>query len=428
VRDILPMRLFVFWLGLYFLLPQVTDGQADNTTEPQPVSPLELKLREVRFDLKLNNGKLSGNAVPLLKDAIGEARYVLIGEDHITREIPVFTEAVCDLMAPQRLIGMAVEASQEAAEFVASTIDKQDRIERMAKLLKQYPDSVSFLNIRQENDLAAYCSGAAQGRDFHVWGLDQEFLGSAGWLLDQILATHPGKAAVEALAQLKSEEQQAAGRAKKSGDPSQLFLFSVSDSELQNVTALLKQNGNPTANRLFRELSESHEIYLKNMQGSPESNNQRARMLKQNLRRDLESTSGDGQRGKVLVKFGEWHLYKGLNPLYQRDLGNYIAEMADGQGSHSLHICVLGATGTHRLYAGYVRPTKLEKFVLDEAKGYRWLKPAIDNQLKDSWTLYDLRKLRFQHLGAVDADMERMIYGYDLLIIVPELTPADVIE
>jgi hypothetical protein len=383
VKDVSPIQIFVFSLSLCFLLPRVADGQALDTTRPQPLSQLELKLREVRFDLRLDNRKLSGNAVPLLKEAIGEAQYVLIGEDHITSEIPLFTENICDLMAPQGFIGMAVEASREAAEFVSSTIAKQDRIERMATLLKQYPDSVFFLNIRQENDLTAYCSAAAQGPDFHIWGLDQEFLGSAGWLLDQILATHPGEAAVEGLAGLKSEEQQAAARAKESGDPSQLFLFSVSGSELQNVAAQLRQSGNPRANRLFRELTESHEIYLKNMRDSAESNNQRARILKQNLREYLESTSGDEQRKKVLAKFGKWHLYKGLNPLYQRDLGNYIAEMADGQGSHSLHICILGAAGTHRLYAGYARPTKLEKFVMDEAEGYRWLKPAITHSRRN---------------------------------------------
>jgi len=156
------MQIFVVFLSLCFLLSQVADGQALDTTKPQPISQLELKLREVRFDLRLDNQKLSGDAVPLLKDAIGDAQYVLIGEDHITREIPLFTEAVCDLMAPQGLTEMAVEAGREAAEFVSSTIDKQDRIERMAMLLKQNPDSVSFLNIRQENDLAALlrCSRA----------------------------------------------------------------------------------------------------------------------------------------------------------------------------------------------------------------------------------------------------------------------------
>jgi hypothetical protein len=80
------------------------------------------------------------------------------------------------------------------------------------------------------------------------------------------------------------------------------------------------------------------------------------------------------------------------------------------------------------MYGGYDRPTKLEKFVLDEDHDYRWLKPAIDNRLPNAWTLFDLRKMHFRTLGPVDPDMERLIYGYDLLIIVPELTPADSAE
>jgi hypothetical protein len=56
------------------------------------------------------------------------------------------------------------------------------------------------------------------------------------------------------------------------------------------------------------------------------------------------------------------------------------------------------------------------------------LKPAVDNQVPNAWTLYDLRSLRFHKLGTVDPDMERLIYGYDLLVIVPELTPANPVK
>ena len=71
---------------------------------------------------------------------------------------------------------------------------------------------------------------------------------------------------------------------------------------------------------------------------------------------------------------------------------------------------------------------KLEPFVMVEDDDYHWLKPVMDNRVPNAWTLYDLRDLRFQKLGAVDPDMQRVIYGYDLLIIVPELTPASVIK
>lgn len=66
-----------------------------------------------------------------------------------------------------------------------------------------------------------------------------------------------------------------------------------------------------------------------------------------------ESARGQDKPQRVLLKFGDWHVYKGINPLRQRDLGNFVAELADGRNGASLHILVLGAKGTHALYAGY---------------------------------------------------------------------------
>ncbi len=393
---------------------------------PQPT--LDQKLLEVRYDLRIDGGKLAGSAAPVLEKAISGAQYVLIGEDHITHEIPQFTTAVCDLMAPQGLTAMAVEAGPQAAKMAAASLGKADRLARMVALTDRYPDSVAFLNVREENDLVEHCAQTSRNPKFQLWGLDQELMGSAGWLLDQVLATHPGPAATAVLSRMKAEEQKDAALAKETGDPSKTFLLAASDAQLSEAAAVLKREGNPAANELFHELVESHEIYLKNMQGSPESNSQRARLMKRHFRRDFDIAASNSQRQRVLFKFGDWHLYKGFNPLHERDLGNYIAEMADGQGASSLHICILGAKGTHALYGGYNRPMKLEPFVMTEDDDYHWLKPAVDNQVQNGWTLYDLRNLRFQKLGTVDPNMERVIYGYDLLVIVPELTPAHPIK
>jgi hypothetical protein len=393
-----------------------------------PQSPFEQKLHEARYDLRIEEGKLSGSAAPVLEKAISGAQYVLIGEDHITHEIPQFAAAVCDAMAPQGLTAMAVEAGPQAAKLVAASLGKPDRLARMVALTDRYPDSVAFLNVREENDLVEHCAEASHNQKFQLWGLDQELMGSAGWLLDQILATHPSPAATAVLTRMKTEEQKDAALAKETGDPSKVFLFAASDAELSEGAAVLKREGNAIANELFHELVESHEIYLKNMQGSPESNSQRARLLKQNFRRNFDAASSSSQRPRLLLKFGDWHLYKGFNPLHQRDLGNYIAEMADGQGASSLHICILGAKGTHALYGGYQRPMKLEPFVMVEDDDYHWLKPAVENQVRNAWTVYDLRNLRFQKLGAVDPDMERVIYGYDFLVIGPEFSPAHSIK
>ena len=393
-------------------------------------STLEQKLQEVRSEFDLDSGnRMSGRGAFVLRQALAEAPYVLIGEDHFTREIPRFVAAVCDAMAADGgLTAMAVEAGPQAAKMVSSSLRQPDRVAQTAALLRQYPDSVAFLNDRQENDLVSHCAETSGRSDFQLWGIDQEFLGAAGWLLDQILATHPGPAATQELKLLKTQEQESSTRAAETGDPGKLFLLTAADAELVKAAEVLRREGTPQANELFRELIVSHEIYQKNATSGPDSNAERALLLKQNFQHDLDAIPSRDRRQRVLVKMGDWHLYKGFNPLHQRDLGNYIAEVADVQGVQSLHICVLGAKGTHSGYGGYRRPPRREPFILDQDSSYRWMKPAVDNQVTKGWTVYDLRKLRFQKIADLDPDFSRLIEGYDLLVIFPELSPAEMID
>lgn len=399
-----------------------------HAQEAQPAPSLEQRLLEVRTELRLEDGRFGGSAAPVLTSAIAQARYVLIGEDHITREIPRFAAAVCDAMARDGLAAVAIEAGPEVGKFVSSTLGKPDRLARMAALTKKYPDSVAFQNVREENDFVSHCAETSRNPGFQVWGLDQEFLGSAGWLLDSVIATHPGPKAMAALTRMRAEERTAAAEAQVNGDPSKLLMMSANKDEVEEVSRLLKVEGTAAANKLWGEFVDSHSIYWKNMQRDPDSNGKRARLLKRNLLANISAAPASGVKPRVLLKFGDWHLYKGFNPLHQLDLGNFVAELADGQGSRSLHIAVLGAKGVHRMYAGYNRPERLEPFVMTDDKDYGWLKPLVENQVSGAWTVYDLRRLRFQKMGTLDAGLERLIYGYDLLVLVPELTPAEMVQ
>src|ERR1700683_1381255 len=92
IRHELKMRItssLSLTLSLSVLLAsQLLYAQAPaETAQPQPTA-FEQKLRESRYDLRLESGKFLGNAAPVLESAIANAQYVLIGEDHITREIP----------------------------------------------------------------------------------------------------------------------------------------------------------------------------------------------------------------------------------------------------------------------------------------------------------------------------------------------------
>ena len=381
-------------------------------------------LHEARSNLTLKDGHLAGEGARALSEAIARARYVALGEDHLTHEIPQFAAALCDVMAPQGLAAMAVETGRQVSQLVAPRLADGTASAAISALIHQYPDSVAFLDMRNEVDLATHCATAG-GPTFKFWGLDQEFLGAAGWLLDMIQQQHLTPKAVEKIKQLQAEQQGDAEVAARSGDATALFLFQVNDSKLAETKKVLEAGGDETANEIFDEIVLSHTIYASHKANREWSNRTRALLLKKTFLHNLQDLHNTGKPPRVLLKFGEGHLYRGINPLHQRDLGNFVAELADGQGAQSLHIAVLGVQGMHRLYAGYARPTRLEPFSLVMDEDYAWLKPAVADLMSSGWTEIDLRRLRFRRFLDLGPEWERMIYGYDFLILVPDLTPAD---
>lgn len=388
-------------------------------------------LRQVRTPLVLRDTTLSGAGGNLLMQEIAASRFVLIGETHLTREIPQFTAAICAAMKPD---AYAVEASPLAARFVAGQLHDSHRIANMRAMLQRSPSNMAFLDIREENDLAASCAALSQNPHFQLWGLDQEFLGAGGTLLDAMLDTKPGPRSTVAIHVAQENEQAAANAARSSGDLKQLYMLNIQDAELQQLSVAIRTDGTPETALLLSEFTESHHIYRLNLAGQPESNHLRAEMLKQHLVADYLPFHGTEPQGRVLFKFGAMHMGRGFDMLHQLNLGNTVAEIADVEGVRSLHIFVLGAAGISASQQGYGKPLHTEPFDLTTDQDIGWLAPALSNILPASdhlggttLTLLDLRKVRFRELSLAP-EWEQLIYSYDLLILIPRVTPATSLE
>ena len=389
-------------------------------------------LAAARYSLRIDSIGFSGTGSHVLTQALDGAQFVAIGEDHLTREIPRFTAAVCDEMAPRGLDAMALETSPAAAQFVESTFGASDRVPRMTNLERRFPDSIAFLSDRQEDDLAEHCAEAAKGNEFHLWGLDQEFLGSAGWIIQRMLETDPGPKAMAAIRSMQKDQQAMAAKAADTGDFSKLYLLSSTDAQVAAAQAAIRSDGRPLTRQLFAQLAESRGLYEEHALDFRSSNAKRATLLKQNFLKNYRAAKNTRDAPRVLVKFGDTHLYRGLNELHEGNLGNFLSELADVTGSRSLHILVLGVAGEHATYSKYGQPFKHSAFVLDKDDDYKWLAPAIaarqDVSADGPWTLYDLRQLRFGRVAHLDPSWERAVYGYDLLVLIPEITPAELLQ
>jgi hypothetical protein len=131
---------------------------------------------------------------------------------------------------------------------------------------------------------------------------------------------------------------------------------------------------------------------------------------------------------RVLFKFGDVHVAKGVNSLRQRDLGNFVTEYAEGRGSSSLHILAMGKEGSLGAYNGFGRQVKVEPYTPAGDSDYPWLADALAYRPKQAassdWILIDLRQLRDIPAQEMPAAWRQLVLRYDLVAIAPKLTPA----
>ena len=174
--------------------------------------------------------------------------------------------------------------------------------------------------------------------------------GAAGLIVSRVLASGVGKEARPAMQQLLQKSDEADRKAAQSGRIFDLFMFAADDKELASGAALLQKDGSPEARSLFGSLIESHEI---NRTSPAEYGNarRRERLMKTLFAANYARAARNaGTPPKVLLKFGAFHMYRGLNPVHGSGIGNYVAEFAEGQGAQSLHIRLLPVKGSQPIH------------------------------------------------------------------------------
>lgn len=106
------------------------------------------------------------------------------------------------------------------------------------------------------------------------------------------------------------------------------------------------------------------------------------------------------------------------------DIGNLISDINDANYQNSLHIMILGISGTQ---ASPFEGFPAENINPDEST-FKSLKPIIKIIDGEQWNCFDLLPLRKElnagRLKITDINLQRIIKGYDLLVIIPKVTAA----
>ncbi|MGX9697512.1 hypothetical protein ACWYXK_11060 [Janthinobacterium lividum] len=387
--------------------------------------PLSLpdRLAALRTTIVIDHGKMAGSGAAPLINAGLESQFVLIGEDHGITEIANFSAAYFEALAGQGFTTLIVENGPAVAGALEKALKSNTGVAGIAAFNQAYPVATAFYKWQAEAQFLARIAKAA-GPSFQLVGMDQELMGASKYLLDQ-MAEQPlnplAKAKIEAFRKLESDNYR---RASESGDPRELFMVKVQEEELFALQKLLTAPEEMPALAMLNSLIESRSIYTKNMtpgQGYG-SNTQRARLMKQYVASHL--THAPAQR--MLLKAGAVHVFRGYNPLGagSREIGNYLAEYAEGRGQKSLHVLVLALKGQQAQFAGIGRAsasTEIEK--VDSKSSMAGVLPffAAVKEHKE-WSLFDVRPLlgSAKTLANGDSSVQGMIQGYDFVLVIPE--------
>lgn len=375
------------------------------------------KLKTNRLAITLDKGTLSGpGAAPLLQ-ASRQAQYVLLGEDHGVAEIAQFSSAYFSALAPDGFTTLVTENGAVVASALEGMLKRADALTAIAGFEATYPDSIAFYTMRQEAEMLAGFALAA-GPRFQQWGIDQEFIGAAKYLIAQMLAQPLNPVARAKLEALRQQEAVAYQKAVATGNPLDYLMLSASNEDLDSLRPLLAGTKEQTALGLLDALLESRAIYLKSASKVPGDRELSNRMRLTLLKRTLATRLGAHEQ-KLVVKVGANHAYKGINSLNNRDIGNFLAERAEGQGLTSLHLIVLAAKGKQLRFAGAGKPHQQASIETGSA-AFKLLASASASD--GSWSLFDLRSLRPSLRKLVEGDIElfNLINGYDFALIIPE--------
>lgn len=406
---------------MFFLL---AGGVVRHATAQAPDSALVAAFVAHRLPLAFEGGALQGAGGALLLREAAASQFTLVGEEHGVRELPELVQHLLAALRPAGYRHFAIEVSPlNAASAMAAARTGGGRAAFDA-LFADTMNWMAFYTMPAETDLLAWAASPDAG-GYDVWGLDYDVMGDRH-ALRRLQAIAPASARARVAEAIALADSGFA--AVRRGDPSRLFSFSAPESVFAGLRNAIGPAEDGEAARILEVLETTAAINRDFVSGrNYESNEKRAANLKANFLRYYRAAQARGEaEPRVLLKFGAFHMERGLNGVRQYDVGWLAAGLAEANGGRSLHVLVMGGPDSERAQFDIMSLTYRPQPV--EMIAEEWMQAPRAAVLESGYTVYDLRPIRAliqnRRLRGVPAALERTIFAFDVMVVLTGSGPA----
>ena len=388
-------------------------------------SALVAALRQHRHALRMDEaGALHGPGAALLLDAGREARFFLIGEEHGVAQVPRLAATLFRALAPAGYRHLAIETGP----WLASALDEAARqgTGGIEAFVNRWWPGAPFYSLREEAELLAAATEAAEGGAEALWGLDYDILADR-YTLSRLRDLAPTPAACRAAERVMAVADSMLRAALAAENLAGVFMFAAPDSLLAGLRAAYAPAPGSEADEILRLMEATLAINHEFISGSNYASNQtRASLMKRHFVQRYRQASAGGTAPRVMLKFGANHMQRGRTPVGTYDLGTLLPELAEMEGGTAFSLLAIG--GRDRQKAVIDGRTLSYTAGPSDYAGAAWMAPVFGEVLLEGWTLFDLRPLRTPanagRLGNVPPRLLSVIFGFDALLVIADSRPS----
>ena len=345
----------------------------------------------------------SGTGWRHIENEVNSSQHVLIGEDHFTKEIPEFIEAVG---TTSKFDNFYIEVDPYTTELLSKSF-KMDEEQRRA-FNNKYEGILSFYSLVEEYELLK----KMVENGMNLLGSDQIVMYDDRILCDELASVTHNKEAKRIYQYISQQSAEHFANFLHNPQGSMMYMMTP-DFEVQ-ISKLKELELSKIEIEIIDKMMLSKEIY------ATQSHSTRVQLIKHHFMNDYPNWN----RKRNLFKYGANHMARGESFLTVTDIGNLMANIAEANYEKSLHIMVLGESGKQasafRTFpASNINPNG---FYL------KHLQLLFSITEGDDWHVFNLIPLREQlikgKLQLENINLERTIKGFDILVLIPEVSPA----